>query len=68
MTPHWVQRADGSWAWAGYQITAHTTAHGIGWVISRNGRRASALICRHLRGAMSLAEWDAATLTQYARR
>jgi hypothetical protein len=68
MMPQWTQRADGSWTWAGYSITMRCTRRGVGWIISRAGRQANALLCPSLQAAMRLAEWDGGVSRTYSSR
>ncbi len=51
----------------GYTISQVSTPYGVGWVVSRDERAASALIFKTARGAVRLAEWDAKVRKQWAR-
>lgn len=50
----------------GYTISQVSTPRGVGWVVSRDGRTASALIFKTAHGAVRLAEWDAKVRKQWA--
>lgn len=64
----WTYRPDEGFASGRYRIVATRTAYGIGWMIMRDGREASALIFKHPVDARRLAEWDAGVRKQVQRK